>query len=266
MPGLVLSVVVCSALFLLIGHKREVLNGIFAITYTANYAAIMTGHHLSGFGHAWSLAVEEHFYIIWPTVLLLLIRRFRTWQVAVVIAILCLLVLIWRGYLAQSGVDRQLWLYVGSIERLDAMLYGAIAAVLVTGRLHRLNAWVSWLLPLGVLALLLSISTEIAAMWSSTLLGLAGTAVVLALDAHPCGGARRLLSTQWLVSVGVLSYSLYLWHLPIYQLVENILGREIEYKILALGLTWVAAWASYHHFEVPVRAKLRAWADLKFAT
>lgn len=261
MPGLVLSVVVCSALFLLIGRKREVLNGFFAMTYMANYAAIISGHHLSGFGHAWSLAVEEHFYIVWPAVLLLLVRRATTkWHAAAAIAVICILDLIWRGYLAHRVGITHIWLYVGTVERL-----GAIAAMLTAQRRGRVEAWTAGLLPIGVAGLVLNVATNLGAVWSSTLLALAGTAVVAAPDLHPCGGVRRWLSARWLVYTGVLSYSLYLWHLPIYQLVEHVLGNSISCKLVALVLTGGAAWSSYRWVESPMRAKLRSWADLRFS-
>lgn len=236
------------------------------MTYMANYAAIISGHHLSGFGHAWSLAVEEHFYIVWPAVLLLLVRRATTrWHAAAAIAVICVLDLIWRGYLAHRVGITHMWLYHGTVERLDAMLFGAIAAMLTAQRRGRAEGWTAVLLPIGAAGLVLNVATNLGAVWYSTAMGLAGAAVVVALDLHPCGGVRRWLSARWLVYTGVLSYSLYLWHIPIYQLVEHVLGNSIPCKLVALLMSWGAAWSSYRWVESPMRAKLRSWADLRFS-
>ncbi len=258
MPGAAVVVCTCSVAFLLLGAKREVLNGVFALSYTTNYAAIYFGHHLTGFGHFWSLAVEEHFYLFWPLALILFAKRGGVRTVAWGAFGLCGLVLAWRALLAHAG-GYDLLLYIGTIERLDSMLYGAIAACLVR---------LGWRPHIGMLALggallLASVLSPIGkdGLMASMIQGLGGASVAVALDHSPCNWLRKALSWRPVVSVGLLSYSLYLWHLPVYQLVERVFGSTPSVKLLAITVSFGMAYAGYRCIEVPARHHLRRRID-----
>ncbi|MBO9685675.1 acyltransferase family protein [Roseateles chitosanitabidus] len=257
MPGLVLVVIVGSIGFLLLGQKKPVLAGLFAVTYTTNYAAIFFGQHLPGFGHAWSLAVEEHFYLVWPVALLAMLKLGLTRAMLLTLAI-ALLDIVWRGLL----VDRPgsaLMLYVGTIERIDAILYGCLAAMALR-RGWRAPRWLG-AAGLAMLIWLLFLADGYQPQYSSALYGIAGTALVAGLDTSGMLGCRALLSWRPVVWLGLLSYSLYLWHLPVYQIVEALMGTALPVKALAVGLTFVLAAIAYRGFEVPVRDWARRRID-----
>ncbi|WP_423599459.1 acyltransferase family protein [Roseateles sp. MS654] len=256
-PGLLLVVAVGSIAFLLLGQRKPVLAGIFAATYTTNYAAVWFGQHLPGFGHAWSLAVEEHFYLIWPIALLALMKLGLTRAMVVTLAI-ALLDIAWRAVLVQRP-GTELLLYVGTIERIDAILYGCLAAMAAR------RGWFApaWFAAAGAVGLvvLMFFAGPYEATYSSALYGIAGAALVAGLDAARI--TRTLLSARPLVWMGLASYSLYLWHLPVYQVLEALWGTALWTKGLAVALTFALAALAYHAFEVPVRDWARRRIDAK---
>lgn len=252
-PGLLLVVAIGSVAFLLLGQRRPVLAGIFAATYTTNYAAVWFGHHLPGFGHAWSLAVEEHFYLVWPIALLALMKLGAGRAMAVTFVV-ALLDIAWRGALVQRP-GTELLLYVGTLERIDAILYGCVAAMALRRGWHTPG----WVAALGAAALLVMLAFPYDLQYSSALYGIAGTALVAGLDAAKLG--RTLLSARPLVWMGLASYSLYLWHLPVYQIIEAVMGTALWTKALAVALSFALAAASYRWFEVPVRDWARRRID-----
>ena len=164
-------------------------------------------------GHFWSLSVEEHFYLLWPGLLLLCgIPRARR-----------LVVCLAAGIAAWRLVEfRQAWLArclpgVGFFPRtdirLDGLLWGCWAALLLQapGWRARLERWLSpwaWLLLLGAFAACVHCQPPLAMMWQAVLIPLLLLGTVL----HPGAPAGRLLETAALRWVGRLSYSLYLWN------------------------------------------------------
>jgi peptidoglycan/LPS O-acetylase OafA/YrhL len=160
--------------------------------------------------HLWSLAVEEHFYLLWPGLLVLCGRR-RGKTVAVVLA---LAVGCWRMIDAQYNLGQALDVqpHFRTDLRLDALLWGCVAAfILDTARERerltqqlRFGAWIVAAAIAGVCVIAYSLLTS---MWLAALIPmlLAGTAV------HPEWRVSRVLDSAPFAWVGRISYSLYLW-------------------------------------------------------
>jgi peptidoglycan/LPS O-acetylase OafA/YrhL len=222
--------------------------------------------------HNWSLGVEEQFYLLWPPVLVLLLRRVRPRTVLISAAVLCLLPVFWRWFLwSPSAVHR---IYNGTDTRADQLLVGALLAIAVARlhaedrRLAMLRRWsgrLAWP-ALAVLALLVrQISGTHTGAWTVPLytVGFLVTAVLTAtvlaaLDLSPRGRLSRTLSVTPLVWVGRnLSYGLYLWHYPLGRLLSD-LGVDTTWHALAtLGTSFAAATASYYLIERPLARRKR---------
>jgi peptidoglycan/LPS O-acetylase OafA/YrhL len=176
---------------------RIVLLGV--VGYVANWV-VVAGQSIGILGHTWSLAVEEQFYIVWPTLLLLGLRMGRSRLALIVLLLFCLdtpyrLVLDLNGGFMHT--------FVGTETRGDALLLGCVLALAQT----RWHAAVGWIGLAGVVAL--------AATWPADpglgvqVLFIPTAAIVSTLAVAGC---PTILAWRPLAFIGKISYGLYLWH------------------------------------------------------
>ncbi|NQE50431.1 acyltransferase family protein [Herbaspirillum rubrisubalbicans] len=255
-PALLLVALIAGLAFVLEGQRRAAFNAIFAVTYTTNYAAIFSGHHLAGFGHTWSLAVEEHFYLIWPPLMLLLMRRIPAASFVKAVLAIAVMVLCWRAFLfGVFGEQVRLMLYAGSIERLDSLLYGCAAAVAVRQGWRPGNGAMA----AGVVALAVSVLwiAPLSSVFGPTLIGAGGALFIAAIDCERRAVLQQVLSTKLMVRTGILSYGIYLWHIPLLQLSSKNGEGSLPSILAAMALAVILAHLSYRYCEVPIRDSVR---------
>ena len=105
------------------------------LLYFANYYGIFfdPGNTIpSGTGILWSLAVEEHFYIVYPLlVALLLASAARPLAIGTMLGLACVVVLAWRLYLVQSPGFVSIRTYYASDTRINSIIYGCILAIVM---------------------------------------------------------------------------------------------------------------------------------------
>lgn len=199
--------------------------------------------------HLWSLAVEEHFYLLWPPIFFLAGSR-NGRQVAMWLAVACGL---WRIVCTQNFP----WLAASAYPqfrtdfRLDTLLWGCVVAfVLHESRVHVKRYLTAWMWGAILLAYLLCLVfySALTRLWMPMLIPLliAGTAT------HPDWRLSRVLDAKPIRWMGRLSYSLYLWQLLF--LVETSQSPHWWQHFPAnLPLALVAATASYYWIEKPLR-------------
>ncbi len=108
-------------------YPRLLANQVWLWTYTANYLQATGAHTLPGFGHFWSLAIEEQFYWFWPAVVYFASRR-KLFHICLVV---CLTSPVLRLVLIEFAGIREWAIRQYTFTRADALLAGALVAVLV---------------------------------------------------------------------------------------------------------------------------------------
>ena len=187
-----------------------------ALTYVYNYWVVAQRTQLTSIDQTWSLAVEEHFYLVWPLVFLVLARRRRVWLCAVT-AVLVLAVLVWRcALLAETG--NLVMAYNRSDTRIDAILVGCLFAGALTfpSAQRAATKLAVWWGPLVTVVLLGA--DQIPSHTFQYSVGFTVEAVlcaVLLVQLLQLSATRgwRWLDSRGARQIGALSYSLYLWHM-----------------------------------------------------
>lgn len=224
-----------------------------------------------GTGVYWSLAVEEHFYLLFPWVYSL-IRRLRMTARAQAIFFwsLCLFVLVWRCVLVfgfHVSTDRT---YMASDTRVDSILFGCALAVWCNPVRDDLplfeNRWKYFYVPLALIVFLgcfLVRDESFRETIRYSLQGAALTILFIAAIRYRYWAPFRLLNTRILAFIGLLSYSLYLLHYVIIAALQELLPAfpELLRAILALALSTFLAWLIYLAIERPSAALRRRLTD-----
>ena len=220
--------------------------------YVANLVSASGSHLLDNtpFAPFWSLAQEEQFYLLWPFVLVLLLKRgVRESRVAVVLIGLVIALATYRAALTLSGASL-VRIYGGPDTHADGLLLGC-ALALLRRRGLRVPQAAGW----GGLAVLLAAFAVLSGTIGTIAYGLAPMSIACTLlvgAALEPGVLSSCLSWRPLAWIGLISYSLYLWHDFVLWLIG---GRA---PLVALPLTLAVATLTYYKVERPLRNRLGA--------
>jgi len=228
--------------------------------YFSNYYKLFTHYTLvngeySPFDIYWSLAVEEHFYLVF-TPLLMFMRSKRS--VLILVAVLLVVPVGVRVWVTANlgEVFSSEYSYRATDARMDSIAYGCLLALL-GGTAFRGSRGVA-LFCVGLIALLVSLLVRdeyFRQVWRYSLQGVSLYLLCGALlFSDRLQWARQWLSVRPLVYVGKLSYAMYLYHWLALVIVYLVMGRQhftLAWQGLYWALTLSASIASYHWIEVP---------------
>jgi len=216
----------------------------FAASYTTDFQQA-AGSTVGPLSHTWSLAIEEQFYLVWPFVMIAAVRagqaRAAAWMVAgwAVLNIL-------RAALFLSG-DFDLPYF--SPLHASGLLLGSAMAL----RPIKVPALAGWL-GLGLIAVTFLVragppvihGSIAASAWEIPVAEI-GAALVIATP-------PAFLAWKPLVALGLISYGMYLWHIPMWRLLMKLPGSPWLTIAASIGL----AALSFRYVEKPFRARQRA--------
>jgi peptidoglycan/LPS O-acetylase OafA/YrhL len=253
LPALAVLVGVFAFLSLLALPSRAPATGLEAIlriSYVANFFIAFTENGVGvGFDHLWSLAQEEQFYLVWPPVLFLLLRRrVSPGRLLLVLVVGIAAVNLQRLAVIGAGGERhRIWFAPDTHS--DAILFGCAAALLWKHRLLHLPAsrWTWVVVGAVLLGAFVAFDPLEPSTFPATLpLFAAASAVgiILLLD-HSTAITSRLLATRPMQGMGKVSYSLYLWHAPLIAF----------FGIAGLPVAFGASVLSYFYVEKPFRRR-----------
>lgn len=231
----------------------------------------------SPIGHLWSLAIEEQFYILWPLILMLMLRFAHRRSKLILFTLFGAAASIFAmALIYQPGADPSR-VYYGTDTRAFALLIGAAFAIAFPSRnLPKLiSAKTRLALDLiggaGLLGIILMIrrtneydsSLYIGGLALFTVL----SAIVVVILAHPASHAARFIGCKPLRWVGIRSYSLYLWHYPVMTLTTpavDVGGFNAGRTIIQLIMSFLLAALSWKFIEDPIRrgSVSRLWGNM----
>ncbi|MCA8986633.1 MAG: acyltransferase [Planctomycetaceae bacterium] len=250
---------------LLLQNPVDYNHALAAATYTANYYNALNDHPATGFSFFWSLAVEEQFYLIWPMVFVYGMTRGRQTLIRILLltigAVCC-----WRSLLRLGFDVESPWLYNAFDTRIDSIAIGCLLGMIIQ------EAWFQRFLKVATASVFFPILTIACVMGvhklpedfhysvgftiESFFIGL-GLLQLLVLSRHKLWNWLNWKPIQFL---GVLSYSMYLYH---------AWGLAVGWKFTMLPLTAqvligalatvVLACFSYYLVELPFQRMRDRW-------
>jgi len=253
MAGLLPGKVAWSGVGLLAGHL-------------GNYAQVYWGEAALPPGTAvyWSLAVEEHYYLTFPFVALLLLKRNSKATTVVTLTLIGIAILLWRIYLVNQGAP-EVRTYLATDTRVDSILWGCLLAMTLNPVMDKPLATST---AVEALVLLLSLGVlffcfvyregAFRETFRYTLQGIALLPVFYLAVLRSHWPVFRWLDWRPIRYIGTLSYTLYLVHLVVLYSLEYCLPQVpgVVRGIAGAALSTGIAALSYHYMERPL-ARLR---------
>lgn len=208
--------------------------------------------------HTWSLAVEIQFYLVWPFVLMMLYKK-ANWRlshlmwltIALMVSAMCL-----SEYLINSGNNN--FNYYCNFTRAVELLGGCYIGMFLLKN-GRLTSWYALIGSAAIILSFLLVRDEARVPGLISFPVVIGTMLLLGAEQSP---VSHLLSIKPFNFIGKISYSLYLWHWPIYSTYKYMAVSDhlnlLEFVTLTLPIGLIA-WLSYRYIETPIRENKAAF-------
>lgn len=220
-------------------------NFYFAHTATDYFALGIQASPLQNF---WSLSIEEQFYLVWPTLFLLLMSKFVKDKFRPIFIGSIIFISLFISIYQSIVMDAQI--FFSSHSRVWELASGvALALYYPKLKLPRSALYLCFIFLLAC-GLFLNQS-----MFWPNLIAIpivVSTLVLLSIDPRTSG--LKILESSILTYVGNLSYCMYLWHWPILIIVKGyVLNFGLKHSLLTIGLTLLFSVLTHHFFEKPIR-------------
>lgn len=263
LPPLYATMLLAVALHIGLGRSSIPVAGTLSqVLQVSNYYLIYSDHGMimAGTGVFWSLAVEEHFYLLFPLLYAWMSPRFSARRQAGILLILCAAALVWRcvlHYYLHADFGRT---FFATDTRFDSILLGCVFAIIANPIVNDpLYGWflrrMKWILPLSVGLLLGTFLVRDAGFRETlryTLQGLALIPLFIAAIHYQKSWPVYLLNLPAVRFLGVLSYTLYLCHFVFMENIDSIwTANPVLAHAVALACTLCFATLIHYWIERP---------------
>ena len=257
---IIISIAYLLAYFNIIGGKATVIGAVAQVFYFANYYNIFFEGVKStpaGTGILWSLSVEEHFYFVYPILFALFVLKINRKSLLILLIFLITFILLWRLYLVNYSDILQNRIFYASDTRVDSIIFGCILA-LTKNPVDSIGK--RKLLKRDMFLIFVSISVIIFTFiyrdetfrltLRYTLQGLALIPLFYYSIAFSEHILFSFLNYQVLDRIGVYSYTIYLIHYILIEIIEKNLP-QISQKYVMLPIVLIAStFISYLIFNI----------------
>ncbi len=251
------------------------------------FAALATPRPLL---HTWSLSIEEQFYVVWPLVVLAILHWTRSTRVLLAVTVAGAVASAAAMSILYHGGSGQIRVYYGTDTRAQALLIGAALAIVMAPPLARRRTSghgapvVTSLIRLPALSpvarsgvaalgafglatvLAMAVIDNATTAWmyhgGFALIALATAGAIASVALVPTSPWARALTLRPVRYVGAISYGLYLWHWPIFVVLDHARTGLVGWPLflVRVGASSAVAVVSFHFLEMPIRrGALRGW-------
>ncbi len=216
--------------------------------------------------HTWSLSIEEQYYLFFP-IILSIMYRFNKEKITSFFLLLIFISLCIAEVMSNSNI---IFNFFFTFSRMWELLLGSIFAIFVIDeKLKFKKKFENFFCYIGFLAIILPIiifndSTRNPSLL--TLIPVIGTCLVIVSIEKQKTVLKTILSSKIFVGIGLISYSLYLWHFPIFAFsrITEFTQGEISRKLLLIIVLIFVSVFSYFFVEKPFRGKKIKFKILNF--